>query len=96
MVYLTENGPSYTAPAPPPARGRCHICGLGRFSARDPYSSVACCDHCGAPADQMPGATPRDGCAASAEHLSGECVEAGCRSFGRPELDARERERAYL
>ena len=91
MVYLTEHGPSLTPDEP--RRGWCHSCGAGRFTARDPYSGVRCCDHCGAPADQIPGATPRDGIAASPAHLTGDCE---CRSVGRVDLDARERERAWI
>lgn len=91
-IWLTEHGPSLTGPVPTP-RGVCHICQVGRHTLRDTYSGVKCCDHCGAPADQVPGGTPRDGVAASAEHLDESC---GCRSIGRPELDARERERAYI
>lgn len=92
MIWLTEDGPSVDAPVVLPA-GVCHICAVGRHTRRDPYSGVRCCDHCGAPADQVPGSTPRDGVAAGPEHLEGEC---GCRSVGRPDIDARERERAYL
>lgn len=91
-VWITEDGLSLEPPTTAP-RGVCHICHRGKFTERDRYSGVRCCDHCGAPRDQVPGAIPRDGVACSPEHLAGEC---GCRSVGRPDLDARERERVYL
>lgn len=91
-LWLTDDGPSLTAPVVVP-RGTCHICAVGKPTLRDPYSGIRCCDHCGAPVDQIPGAMPRDGVAASKEHLEGTC---GCRSVDRPDLDARESERIYL